>query len=210
MIQSHAYNDIMNAMEIVLATRNKKKVEEIRRILNGLDISILTLDDFPQCPEVEEDAETFEGNAIKKAVAISRCTGKPSVSDDSGLEVYALSGAPGVKSARYAGDLADDAANNEKLLNQLADAAHESRGARFICIIAIAFPDGKTQTFQGIVEGHIGKKPVGTMGFGYDPLFYPAGFFATFGQMSPEEKDSVSHRRDALEKLKTHLKSLSL
>ena len=197
-------------MEIVLATRNKRKIEEIRRILDGFNISLLTLDDFPYCPEVDEDADTFEGNAIKKAVEIAQCTGKAAVSDDSGIEVYVLKGAPGVKSARYAGDQSDDFANNEKLINELAGLACESRGARFICIIAIAFPDGKTQTFQGIVEGHIGKKPVGTMGFGYDPLFYPKGLDMTFGQMSPEEKDSLSHRRDALEKLKTYLKSLSL
>ncbi|MGO9379795.1 MAG: XTP/dITP diphosphatase [Dissulfurispiraceae bacterium] len=195
-------------MELVFATRNKKKVEEVRRILADLNVSILTLDDFPQCPEVDEDAETFEGNAIKKAVVISKCIGMLTFSDDSGLEVYALNGAPGVKSARYAGDRSNDMANNEKLLDELADIGHESRGARFICIIAIAFPDGETQTFQGIVEGLIGKKPIGTMGFGYDPLFYPEGFDTTFGQMSPEEKDSVSHRRRALEKLKTYLKSL--
>ena len=200
----------MNAMEIVLATRNKKKIEEIRRILDGLNISLLTLDDFPYCPEVDENADTFEGNAIKKAVEIAQCTGKAAISDDSGIEVYALDGAPGVKSARYAGDQSDDFANNEKLLNELAGIADESRGARFICIIAIALPDGKIQTFQGIVEGHVGKKQVGTMGFGYDPLFYPKGLDMTLGQMSPEEKDSLSHRRDALEKLKTYLKSLSL
>jgi XTP/dITP diphosphohydrolase len=143
-------------------------------------------------------------------VEIAQCTGKAAISDDSGIEVYALDGAPGVKSARYAGDQSDDFANNEKLLNELAGIADESRGARFICIIAIALPDGKIQTFQGIVEGHVGKKPVGTMGFGYDPLFYPKGLDMTLGQMSPEEKDSLSHRRDALEKLKTYLKSLSL
>ena len=200
----------MNAMEIVLATRNKKKIEEIRRILDGLNISLLTLDDFPYCPEVDENADTFEGNANKKAGEIAQCTGKAAISDDSGIEVYALDGAPGVKSARYAGDQSDDFANNEKLLNELAGIADESRGARFICIIAIALPDGKIQTFQGIVEGHVGKKPVGTMGFGYDPLFYPKGLDMTLGQMSPEEKDSLSHRRDALEKLKTYLKSLSL
>jgi len=144
-------------MEIVLATRNKKKIEEIRRILDGLNISLLTLDDFPYCPEVDENADTFEGNAIKKAVEIAQCTGKAAISDDSGIEVYALDGAPGVKSARYAGDQSDDFANNEKLLNELAGIADESRGARFICIIAIALPDGKIQTFQGIVEGHVGK-----------------------------------------------------
>lgn len=208
-MSQNIHSDIMNDMELVLATRNTKKVEEMRRILDSLNVFILTLDDFQLCPEVYEDADTFEGNAIKKAVAISRCTGKPAVSDDSGLEVYALEGAPGVRSARYAGDLTDDLANNKKLLDELAGIASESRGARFICIIAIAFPDGETKTFQGMVEGHIGENPVGSMGFGYDPIFYPKGFDLTFGQMRPEEKDAISHRKDALEKLKGYLKNLS-
>ncbi|HMK56831.1 MAG TPA: XTP/dITP diphosphatase [Dissulfurispiraceae bacterium] len=196
-------------MEIVLATRNKKKVAEIQRILDGLDVRILTLDDFPECPEVVEDAGTFEGNALKKAVAIARWTGRIAVSDDSGLEVYALGGAPGVMSARYAGPLADDRANNEKLLNDMRNIAYEFRGARFICIIAIAFPDGKTETFQGIVEGHIEKKAAGTMGFGYDPLFCPSGFERTFAEMTPDEKDAISHRKAALERLKRYLNELS-
>ncbi|HMK61839.1 MAG TPA: XTP/dITP diphosphatase [Dissulfurispiraceae bacterium] len=196
-------------MEIVLATRNKKKVIEIQRILDGLDIRFLTLDDFPECPEVLEDALTFEGNALKKAIAIANCADKIAVSDDSGLEVYALNGAPGVMSARYSGPGADDCANNEKLLDEMKSVVSKSRGARFICIIAIAFPDGKTEIFQGTVEGNIVKKPVGTMGFGYDPLFCPNGFSKTFAEMNPDEKDAISHRRSALEKLRAYLNDLS-
>jgi XTP/dITP diphosphohydrolase len=193
-------------MEIVLATRNKKKVEEIRRILQGMDITILSLADFPSCPEVEEDSDTFEGNAIKKAVAISRCTSKPAVSDDSGLEVYALHRAPGVKSARYAGIGADDKANNMKLLSDMKDLPADTRGGRFVCVIALAFPEGGIYTFEGTVEGRIVESPAGTRGFGYDPLFHPKGAEKTFGQMEAEEKDAISHRNEALKKLSDYLK----
>lgn len=194
-------------MDIVLATRNKKKVEEMSRILSGLDINILTLDDFPFCPEVEEDADTFEGNAVKKALAIAKCTKKIAVADDSGLEVYALNGAPGVISARYAGENADDIANIEKLLREMKDIPDEKRGACFVCCIAIAYPDGNTKTFFGFAEGRIGREPKGRMGFGYDPVFYPSGYNVTFAEMSPEQKDALSHRRKALDMLKEYLRA---
>jgi XTP/dITP diphosphohydrolase len=197
----------MKAMEIVLATRNKNKIEEILRIIEGLGITILSLNDFPSCPEVDEDENSFKGNAIKKAVAISNCTGKIAVSDDSGLEVYALSGAPGVKSARYAGMNANDNTNNNKLLADMKDLPPEKRGGRFVCVIALACPGGEIYSFQGTVEGRISEYPCGTMGFGYDPLFYPTGYKKTFGQMGPEEKDALSHRNEALRKLKDHIKS---
>jgi len=194
-------------VDIVLATRNKKKVEEMSRILGGMDINILTLDDFPSCPEVEEDANTFEGNAVKKALAITKCTNKIAVADDSGLEVYALNGAPGVMSARYAGEGADDVANIGKLLSEMKDIPDEQRGARFVCCIALAYPNGKTETFFGFAEGRIGREPRGRMGFGYDPVFYPAGYEVTFAEMSPEEKDALSHRGNALEGFKKYMKA---
>ncbi len=205
-------------MDIVLATRNKKKVEEMQRILNGMDINILTPDDFPSCPEVEEDMDTFEGNAVKKALAITKCTNKIAVADDSGLEVYVLKGAPGVMSARYAGENADDVANIEKLLREMKDTPDEQRGARFVCCIALAFPDtplapplikggqGGVITFFGLAEGSIGREPRGRMGFGYDPVFYPSGYNMTFAEMSPEEKDALSHRGKALEEFKEYMK----
>jgi XTP/dITP diphosphohydrolase len=203
-------------MEIVLATRNRKKAEELGRILSDMDITILTLNDFPSCPEVEEDMDTFEGNAVKKALAAARCTNKIAVADDSGLEVYALNGAPGVMSARYAGgksgENASDTANTEKLLNEMKDIPDIKRGARFVCCIALAFPDtppvrqGGVVTFFGFVEGRIGKVPCGSKGFGYDPVFYPSGHDKTFAEMLPEEKDAISHRRKALEGLKDYLK----
>lgn len=194
-------------MDIVLATRNKKKVEEIKRMLGGMDIFIRTLDDFPPCPEVEEDEDTFEGNALKKAIATAKCTNSIAVADDSGLEVYALNGAPGVKSARYAGRSADDAANVEKLLNEMKNIPDEKRGARFVCCIAIAYPNGKTKIFFGFAEGRIGIKPCGGMGFGYDPVFYPSGYNVTFAEMRPWEKDALSHRGNALEKFKEYTKT---
>lgn len=192
-------------MEIVLATKNKKKVEEMSRILSGMDITILTLDDFPSCPDVEEDRDTFEGNALKKALSVSKYTNNIAVADDSGLEVYALNGAPGVMSARYAGKNADDIANIGKLLNEMKDIPDEKRGARFVCCIALAYPDGNAETFFGFAEGRIGREPRGRRGFGYDPVFYPSGYDVTFAEMSPEEKDALSHRGKALEKFKAYI-----
>lgn len=196
-------------MEIVLATRNKNKVGEMRRILDDINVQIKTLDDFPSCPEVEEDRDTFEGNAVKKALEISKCSGQIAVSDDSGLEVYELGGAPGVMSARYAGKNSGDAANLEKLLSEMKGFPDEKRGARFVCCIALAFPDGKVVTFQGFVEGRIGKVSTGSKGFGYDPVFYPSGYQKTFAEMTAGEKDALSHRGAALKKFKDHLKTLS-
>jgi XTP/dITP diphosphohydrolase len=194
-------------MELVIATRNRKKIEEIRRILEGISVRLYSLDDFPGCPDVDEDADTFEGNAVKKARAVAGYSGKPSLSDDSGLEVDALDGAPGVYSARYSGT-GDDSKNLEKVLSELKGVEESRRGARFVCVIALAFPDGKVETFEGFVEGRIGKEPKGFNGFGYDPVFYPKGRNRTFAEISPDEKDTMSHRGVALRKLRTYLASL--
>lgn len=193
-------------MDIVLATRNKKKIEEIKRITSDMSISIFTLDDFPECPEVEEDGITFEENAIKKAITVARYTGKPALADDSGLEVYALSCAPGTLSARYAGEDADDRKNNEKLLYKMRSIVEEQRKARFVCCIAIALPDGSVNTFYGYSEGRIGTETKGFNGFGYDPLFYPDGYSRTFAEMSDGEKDAISHRGMALGKVQRYLR----
>jgi XTP/dITP diphosphohydrolase len=197
-------------MEIVLATRNKKKIEEIRRITTGLPINILSPDSFPDCPETVEDRDTFEGNAIKKAIDVCKCTGKPSLADDSGLEVDALGGAPGVYSARYAGNEGGntDVRNYEKLLVELKNVPDEKRGARFVCCMALAFPDGSVKTFLGYVEGRIGHEPKGETGFGYDPVFIPKNYNKTFAEMSGDEKDRLSHRGKALMKLAASLHSL--
>ncbi|MEK6673867.1 MAG: XTP/dITP diphosphatase [Nitrospirota bacterium] len=192
-------------MELVIATRNRKKNEEMKRILEGLPVSFYTLDDFPDCPEVIEDADTFKGNAAKKAFAVSGYTKKPAISDDSGLEVYALNGAPGVFSARYAGEGADDVNNLEKLLSEMRDITKGKRGARFVCCIALAFPDGKAAAFEGYVEGSIGRDPKGSNGFGYDPVFYPKGYNKTFAEMTAQEKDSLSHRAMALKAFREYI-----
>ncbi len=196
-------------MEIVLATRNKKKIEEIRRIIVGLPITILSLDNFPDCPETVEDRDTFEGNAVKKAVEVCRCAGKPALADDSGLEVDALGGAPGVYSARYAGGPGDgnDVRNYEKLLAELKDVPDDKRGAQFVCCMALAFPDGTVKTFLGYAKGCIGHEPKGKTGFGYDPVFLPKSCKRTFAEMTGEEKDKLSHRGKALEKLSEFLHS---
>ena len=193
-------------MNIVLATRNKKKIEEIKRIVRDMPATIYTLDDFPGCPEVEEDGKTFEENAVKKARAVSKYAKMPALADDSGLEVYALGGAPGVFSARYAGKGASDRDNTEKLLNEMSSVPNDNRGARFVCCIALAFPDSRVETFSGYAEGLIGKEPKGANGFGYDPVFYPKGHGRTFAEMSDKEKDLLSHRGAALVRLYDFLK----
>lgn len=196
-------------MDIVLATRNRKKIDEIREILgeviSGEGINILTPEDFPRCHEVEEDGNTFEENAVKKALYISGCTGMISIADDSGLEVDALNGAPGVFSARYGGDNADDMANCMKLLREMKDVPHDKRSARFICCIAIA-AKGKVKTFFGSVEGTIGTEMRGERGFGYDPLFYPSGHNRTFAEMDEDEKNALSHRGKALKGLQEYIR----
>lgn len=195
----------MFSREIVLATRNAKKIEETKRILRGSFISIRTLDDFPQCPEVVEDGQTFEENAVKKAVSVARYTGQTALADDSGLEVGALGGAPGVASARYAGGKPDDRMNLKKLLEELWSVRDEERQARFVCCVALATPQGSVRTFWGCVEGTVAREPRGSRGFGYDPVFYPKGQGKTFGEMDDGEKDAISHRGVALRALKRHL-----
>jgi XTP/dITP diphosphohydrolase len=195
-------------MDIVLATRNKNKAEELKRITEGMPVSIFTLDDFPGCPETEEDGATFEANAIRKALAAARYTGRPALADDSGLEVYALGGAPGIYSARYAGAGANDGQNTGKLLSEMRSLEKDKRGARFVCCIALAFPDGNTYTFYGYAEGSIGTEQRGVRGFGYDPVFYPEGCNRTFAELDEKEKDTLSHRGKALKYFHEYLNIL--
>jgi len=194
-------------MDIVLATKNKKKAAEMERIFRGQGVHFLTLDAFPGCPDVEEDGKTFRANALKKARAVSRFTGKPALADDSGLEVFSLDKAPGVYSARYAGEPTDDKKNVAKLLRELKGFEEEDRGARFVCCMALVMPDGHQKTFTGYVNGIIGKRERGDNGFGYDPVFFPEGHEKTFAEMSAAEKDSMSHRGRALKKLFRYLSS---
>lgn len=196
---------MVEVMKIVIASRNVKKTEELRRILEGVEINLLSINDFPELEEVEEDGVTFEENALKKARYVCQKTGLPAISDDSGLEVEALGGKPGVRSARYAGERATDEDNIKKLLKDLEGVPLEKRNARFVCCIALVFPNGQEYIFWGYVKGTITESPRGNYGFGYDPVFIPEGFQKTFAEMEPYEKDKISHRREALNKLKDFL-----
>ncbi|GIV59991.1 MAG: non-canonical purine NTP pyrophosphatase [Rhodothermaceae bacterium] len=182
-------------LEIVLATRNPGKVRELRALLAGWPVVLRTAADFPGAPEVEEDAPTLEGNARKKALALHRHTGLPALADDTGLEVDALGGRPGVHSARFAGPGAGDAENRARLLQELHGVP--DRTARFRTVLAFATDDG-VLCFEGICRGYILEKERGRGGFGYDPLFVPEGETRTFAELSPAEKNALSHRGKAL------------
>lgn len=188
--------------EIVLATRNRHKGEELASLLGDAGIRIHTLAEFPAAPEVEEDGETCEANAIKKAVAIARATGMTAVADDTGLEVEALGGRPGPFAARYAGEGATYEDNCRKLLQELAGVPRERRTARFLTVAAVASPGREVYTTQGILEGLITEECRGERGFGYDPVFYVPELGRTLAELSPEEKNRVSHRAKAFLKLR--------
>lgn len=183
-------------MKLVIATRNAHKLEEIHSIFDFQALDVCSAFDFPEIPDVVEDADTFEGNAIKKAVEIARATGCWALADDSGLEVDALNGAPGVYSARYAGEPCSYEANNEKLLRELA--GKEDRSARFRTVIALSDPGGSVQTVAGKCPGVIIEALRGTNGFGYDPLFVPDGYAETFAELASDVKNRISHRANAL------------
>lgn len=184
--------------EIVVATKNQGKVAEITVALADLPVKVLSLNDFGFCPEAVENGNTFEANAILKATHYSLITGKPCLADDSGLEVDALHGAPGVYSARYAGEGATEEACNKKLLAELSGVPAEERTARFRCVLAYVNPDGTLLTAEGASEGVILEAPQGTGGFGYDPLFYVPSFKKTYAELTVDEKNVISHRGQAL------------
>ncbi len=194
--------------ELVAATTNKDKVKEIKKILKGLGVKVLTPDAFGLPPEVIENGRTFEENASKKARAISRFTGKLAIADDSGLEVEALSGRPGVRSSRFAGEKVTYADNNAKLLRLLNGVPAAKRKARFICVIAIARYGKVLKTVQGAVTGRIALENRGKTGFGYDPVFIAPKYGKTFAELGPEIKNKISHRYKALDKAKRALKKL--
>jgi XTP/dITP diphosphohydrolase len=185
---------------IVLATRNKGKIQEMKDLLSPFQIEVKSIADFPHCPEVVEDGETFAQNAIKKAEAISKYLNLPALADDSGLEVDAIDGRPGVFSARFAGSEATDEENNQKLVECLHDVPPGDRGARFRTVLAVAIPGQVTWTCEGTVEGQIGLSPCGQNGFGYDPLFYLPDLQKTMAQLTREEKNKISHRGTAMRK----------
>ena len=181
---------------IVLATRNSGKVKEFQQLLKNFPVEIKNLNDFGPIPEVEEDGTTFDDNAYKKASFTAKVLGLPASADDSGLVVEALSGAPGVKSARYAGDKATDKENIEKLLSEMKE--KNNRQAAFKCVISIAVPSGPALTYDGRCEGEITNEPHGVSGFGYDPVFHFPEYGKTFAELTSQEKNRVSHRGKAL------------
>ena len=183
--------------ELVLASGNKGKLAEFQRLLEGMDIQVKSMKDFPEIGEIVEDGATFAENALIKARAVCKAAGKPAMADDSGLMVDALDGAPGIFSARFAGEQRSDADNNAKVLQLLEHVADENRTARFFCAIAIVLPDGREYTVEGTCEGTILRELQGEGGFGYDPLFYVADLGKTFAQLTMEEKNSISHRGNA-------------
>lgn len=187
---------MQHPVEIVIATRNKGKTAEIRELLKGFPVTIKNLDDFGSIPEVEEDGETFDENAYKKASFTARVLGLPALADDSGLMVEALNGAPGVQSARYAGVNASDQDRCRKLLAEMDGI--ENRKAAFTCVISIAVPSGPALTYEGRCEGTITQTPRGTNGFGYDPIFFYPSLGKTFAELTRQEKSHVSHRGKAL------------
>jgi XTP/dITP diphosphohydrolase len=199
-------NETNTKIPMVLATTNNGKLDEFRLLLEGFDVEIKGLKDFGPIPAVKEDGESFEENAVKKACFTACHLGSPSLADDSGLVVKALGGKPGVWSARYAGEGASDRENNLKLLRDMEGV--KDRAAFFMCVIAIAAPDGSSLVYQGSCYGVIAKKLIGSSGFGYDPLFYYPPLNKTFAEMTTEEKNNVSHRGKALAGLRSEFEKV--
>jgi len=193
-------------LDVIAATRNKGKAREIREALKGLGLRILTLSDFSDVPEIEEDGKSFIENALKKARFYSKYFGKLTIADDSGLEVDRLKGLPGIHSARYSGEKASSRENNRKLLNAVKGVPFSKRGARFKGILAMVSPDGREVIKEGSCRGKIGFKEKGKRGFGYDPLFLLPKYGKTMAELSLEEKNKISHRGKALRKLRRVIK----
>jgi len=188
--------------ELLIATRNERKKKELKTLLDGIDVRILTLRNFPGLPKIVEDGRNFKENAIKKATTAAKLTGRLTIADDSGLEVDVLGNKPGVYSSRFAGKGATDRKNNLKLLRLLKDTPFKNRTARFVCHIAISDKSGLIGTTKGVCSGVIGFKIQGTYGFGYDPLFVIPKYGKTFAELGARIKNKMSHRYKALKKAK--------
>ncbi|OEH84175.1 non-canonical purine NTP pyrophosphatase, RdgB/HAM1 family [Desulfuribacillus stibiiarsenatis] len=190
-------------MKVVLATKNKGKVKEFNHYLGHLGWTVVSMDEYPEIPEIIEDGLTFEANAVKKAVTVMQATGLPTLADDSGITVDVLDGRPGVYSARFAGHNAQDEENNQTLLRELSDVPDEQRTASFVCCIAYIAPDmDEALTFQGECKGVVLKAPQGGQGFGYDPLFFVPTEGKTMAELGVERKNEISHRAMALLEMK--------
>ena len=195
---------------VVLATRNQHKVAELRRILESadIDVDLVGTEEFPDLPDVAETGSTFAANALLKANDVAQRTGLIAIADDSGLCVDALNGMPGILSARWAGKHGDDAANLQLVLAQLADVPPNRRGAAFHCAAAIATPEGEERVVEGVLDGSLITEPRGSNGFGYDPIFTPRGYVLTTAELTPSEKDAISHRGQAFRALVPVLREL--
>lgn len=196
-------------IKLVLATHNDNKRKEMEALLAHLPFKVESLVDYPAVGEIVEDGESFQENAAIKAETVARLTGQLALADDSGLSVRALDGAPGIYSARYAGLAHDDAANNQKLLADLADVKNEDRQAQFVCVLALALPDQDPVFVDGRLEGLILRSPAGENGFGYDPLFFVPEAMKTLAEMTAAEKNAISHRARACAKAVPILKTFA-
>jgi XTP/dITP diphosphohydrolase len=194
--------------ELIIASRNRHKIEEIKSILEGIPFAISSLESYPKIPEVQEIGSTYEENALLKAVQVAKATGRLALGDDTGLEVESLDGQPGLYSARFAGEGVTYRENNERLLRLLSNIPPSRRQAIFRCVMALATPSGKTHVVEGVVQGTIALKEQGDRGFGYDPLFIYPDLQKTFAEMTPEEKNKVSHRARALQQIRRTLMEL--
>lgn len=192
-------------LELVIATKNKGKMREIRELLKSFKIKITSLEDYPNAPQIEEDGKTFAQNAIKKAVTIAMYTGKLTLGEDSGIEVKALGNQPGIYSARFSGPRATDRKNNLELLRMLKGKPASKRQARYRCLAALVGKDGIIDVVSGSCSGIITNAYRGTNGFGYDPLFLIPRYNKTFGELNPAIKAKISHRAKAFKKIKTSL-----
>jgi len=193
--------------KIIFATSNEGKMREIREIMRDMDIELLSLKDAGLNPDIEENGKSFEENAIIKAKQVMELTGEIVLADDSGLEVDYLGKAPGIYSARFLGEDTSYDIKNQYIIDKLANAKGGERSARFVCVIACAFPDGKIITSKGTIEGYIAGQISGRNGFGYDPIFYVPEYNCTTAEMSPELKNEISHRGKALRDMKAKLKN---
>lgn len=196
-------------MDIIIASTNEGKIKEIQELISLPHIRWLTYKEFPDWPKIEEKGQSYEENAAHKALTIASRYQKPALADDSGLEVQALKGEPGVKSARYAGKKASDTDNINLLLKKLRGVPPEQRQARFIAVVVLAFPDGRLVKTEGVCPGKISLTPVGEYGFGYDPVFIPEGYQQTLAELGLREKNKLSHRAKALKMLAKTLKKLT-
>ncbi len=194
-------------MKILIATGNKGKIREMNELFSDMPVEFVGIDTLEEVPEVVEDGSTFHENALKKAMTFYNRASMPVLAEDSGLEVEALEGAPGIYSARYAGAEATDEDNIRKLLDALKGVPPEQRRARFVSVLCFVL-DGKPHFFEGEVEGWITDRPSGSYGFGYDPVFVPDGYDKTFAELGPEIKNRISHRAKAIAKFKEFLKGL--